>query len=67
MFGQKVILIKLHVDVGRRWRGLGFQNVLLGNETDGIVLDYPLDNNGLKALAFYQKPTDAGYDLLCMD
>lgn len=32
---------KLHVDVGRRWRGLGFQNVLLGNETDGIVLDYP--------------------------
>lgn len=53
---------KLHVDVGRRWRGLGFQNVLLGNETDGIVLDYPLDNNGLKALAFYQKPTDAGYD-----
>lgn len=53
---------KLHVDVGRRWRGLGFQNVLLGHETDGIVLDYPLDNNGLKALAFYQKPTDAGYD-----
>ena len=53
---------KLHVDVGRRWRGLGFQNVLLGNETDGVVLDYPLDNNGLKALAFYQKPTDAGYD-----
>lgn len=34
---------KLHVDVGRRWRGLGFQNVLLGHETDGIVLDYPFN------------------------
>lgn len=53
---------KLHLDIGRKWRGLGFQNILLGNETDGIVLDYPLNNKGLRASTFYQSPTDEGYD-----
>ena len=28
----------VNYDIGRRWRGLGFQNILLGNETDGAVI-----------------------------
>ncbi|SDP20221.1 coiled-coil domain-containing protein [Selenomonas ruminantium] len=49
-------------DIGRRWRGLGFQNVLLGNETDGVVVSTPINKKGLKASAFYLTPTDKGYD-----
>ena len=53
----------VNFDVGRRWRGLGFQNVLFGNESDGIVVSTPVNKKGLKASAFYLTPTDKGYDL----
>jgi len=53
----------VNFDVGRRWRGLGFQNVLLGNETDGAVISTPINKKGLKASAFYLTPTDKGYHI----
>ena len=53
----------VNFDVGRRWRGLGFQNVLLGNETDGVVVSTPVNKKGLKASAFYLTPTDKGFNL----
>ena len=49
------------VDAGRRWRGLGFQNVLFGNESDGVVLSTPIPKSKLKASAFYLTPTDKGF------
>ncbi|BAL82167.1 hypothetical protein SELR_04590 [Selenomonas ruminantium subsp. lactilytica TAM6421] len=52
---------KVSVDVGRRWRGLGFQNVLFGNETDGIVLGTDIPKSKLQAKAFHLSPTDKGY------
>lgn len=54
---------QVHVDAGRRWRGLGFQNVLFGNESDGVVLSTPIPNSKLRASAFYLSPTDEGYDV----
>ena len=51
----------LNVDVGRRWRGLGFQNVLFGNESDGVVLDAAIPKTKLTAKAFHLAPTDKGY------
>ena len=53
----------VNFDIGRRWRGLGFQNVLLGNETDGVVVSTPVNKKGLKASAFYLTPTDKGFNL----
>lgn len=52
---------KVNFDIGRRWRGLGFQNILLGNETDGIMIDTPIPKSKLSAQAFYLTPTDQGY------
>lgn len=52
----------VNVDIGRRWRGLGFQNVLLGNETDGVVLSTPIPGSKLTGKAFVLMPTDEGYD-----
>ena len=37
------------LDVGRRWRGLGFQNVLFGNESDGLVLETAIPKSKLSA------------------
>ena len=48
------------VNVGRSWRGLGFQNVLLGNETDGIQAGIPIKGTGLTASAIYAASTGTG-------
>ena len=48
------------VNVGRAWRGLGFQNVLLGNETDGIQAGIPIKGTGLTASAIYASSTGTG-------
>ena len=53
---------QVNLDVGRRWRGLGFQNVLFGNESDGIVLDTAIPKSKMSAKAFHLSPTDKGYD-----
>jgi hypothetical protein len=50
------------LDVGRRWRGLGFQNVLFGNESDGLVLETAIPKSKLSAKAFHLSPTDKGYN-----
>ncbi len=52
----------ISVDIGRRWRGLGFQNILFGNESDGLVIGVPVPQTKLKASTFYLTPTDKGYD-----
>jgi len=51
----------VEVDAGRRWRGLGFQNVLFGNESDGVVLKTDIPKSKIKASTFYLTPTDKGY------
>ncbi len=52
----------ISVDIGRRWRGLGLQNILFGNESDGLVIGVPVPQTKLKASTFYLTPTDKGYD-----
>ena len=47
---------KLSLDVGRKWRGLGFQVMAFGEETDGVTLNYKLNDSDLTATAFYWKP-----------
>lgn len=61
IWADGVIGKDLHIEAGRKWRGLGFQNVLFGNEADGVVVDYPVNKTGLRASAFYMTPTDKGY------
>lgn len=53
---------KLSLDVGRKWRGLGFQVMAFGEETDGITLDYKLNDKDLAATAFYWKPDHKEYN-----
>ena len=53
---------QVNLDVGRRWRGLGFQNVLFGNESDGIVLETAIPKTKLSAKAFHLSPTDKGFN-----
>lgn len=62
IWADGVIGKDLHIEAGRKWRGLGFQNVLFGNESDGVVVDYPVNKTGLRASAFYMTPTDKGYN-----
>lgn len=50
------------VSIGRTWRGLGFQNVLQGGETDGVQFGYPINKNGLQASGFYMAPSWDGAD-----
>ena len=50
------------IDAGRRWRGLGFQNVLFGNESDGVIVKTDLPKTKVKASTFYLTPTDKGYN-----
>ncbi len=47
---------KLSLDIGRKWRGLGFQAMAVGEEMDGLTLNYKLNDNDLAAKAFYWKP-----------
>lgn len=53
---------KLSMDVGRKWRGLGFQVMAYGEETDGITLNYKLNDNDLMATALYWKPDHKEYN-----
>lgn len=47
---------KLSMEMGRKWRGLGFQVMAFGEETDGVTLNYKLNDSDLTATAFYWKP-----------
>ena len=47
---------KLSLEMGRKWRGLGFQVMAFGEDTDGVTLNYKLNDNDLTATAFYWKP-----------
>lgn len=51
----------LHVDIGRRWRSLDMQNIFLGAETDGVVVDFPLTDR-LTGDVFYQALSDHSWD-----
>ena len=48
------------VSIGRAWRGLGFQNVLLGNETDGIQFGVPIPGTKLTGSGFWLASTGDG-------
>lgn len=50
----------LKINVGRTWRMLGMQPVLLGNETDGVTASMPIKGTGLSANAFYLALPDKG-------
>ena len=52
---------KVNLDVGRRWRSLGYNFVFFGNESDGIMLSTPIPKTKLTAKAFYLTPTDRGF------
>ena len=52
---------KVHLDVGRRWRGMGYNFIYFGNESDGVVASTPIPGSNLTAEAFYLSPTDRGY------
>ena len=52
---------KVNVDVGRRWRFLGYNFAYFGNESDGVVLSTGIPKSNLTAKAFYLTPTDRGY------
>ena len=44
------------MDIGRKWRGLGYQVMAVGEEMDGLTLNYRLNDKDLSAKAFYWKP-----------
>ena len=48
------------LNLGRAWRGLGFQNVLFGNESDGFQFGIPIKGTNLMASGFWMASTGAG-------
>ena len=48
------------LNLGRAWRGLGFQNVLFGNESDGFQFGIPLKGTNLTASGFWMASTGPG-------
>lgn len=48
------------VSIGRSWRGLGNQNILFGNESDGVQFGMPIKGTGLTASGFYMASTGSG-------
>ena len=48
------------LNLGRAWRGLGFQNVLFGNESDGFQFGIPIKGTELTASGFWMASTGAG-------
>ena len=48
------------LNLGRAWRGLGFQNVLFGNESDGFQFGIPIKGTDLTASGFWMASTGAG-------
>lgn len=53
---------KVNMDVGRRWRGIGFQNIFVGHETDGITAETAIPGTKLNGELFWLAPTDNGND-----
>ncbi|WP_288779866.1 S-layer homology domain-containing protein [uncultured Mitsuokella sp.] len=51
---------KSWVSIGRAWRGLGFQNVLFGNESDGIQFGVPIPGTHLTGSGFWMASTGEG-------
>lgn len=51
---------KSWVSVGRAWRGLGMQNVLFGNESDGVQFGVPIPKTNLTASGFWMASTGEG-------
>jgi len=51
---------QLWVSVGRTWRGLGGQNILFGNESDGIQFGLPIPGTKLTASGFWMASTWSG-------
>lgn len=48
------------LNLGRAWRGLGFQNVLFGNESDGFQFGVPIKGTNLTVSGFWMASTGAG-------
>lgn len=48
------------ISIGRSWRGLGNQNVLFGNESDGLQFGLPIKGTHLTASGFYMASTWTG-------
>ncbi len=48
------------VSIGRSWRGLGNQNILFGNESDGVQFGLPIKGTHLTASGFYMASTWTG-------
>lgn len=48
------------ISIGRSWRGLGNQNVLFGNESDGLQFGLPIKGTHLTASGFYMASTLTG-------
>lgn len=58
---------KSTMEIGRKWRGLGFQNVAFGEESDGFTVNYkPKKDSDLTFTGFYMKPTKKDYDQLAI-
>lgn len=47
---------KLSMEIGRKWRGMGFQNVAFGEDTDGFTFNYKPNDSDLTLSAYYWKP-----------
>lgn len=48
------------INIGRSWRGLGFQNVLFGNESDGFQFGVPIPGTHLTGSGFWMASTGSG-------
>lgn len=51
----------VNLDIGRRWRYLGYNFAFFGNESDGVMVSTPIPKSNLTARAFHLSPTDRGY------
>lgn len=51
---------KSWINIGRAWRGLGFQNVLFGNESDGFQFGVPIKGTHLTGSGFWFGSTGEG-------
>ena len=51
------------ISIGRAWRGLGGQNMFLGNETDGVQAGVPIPGTHLTGSAFFLSQETGDYDV----
>ncbi len=49
------------ISIGRAWRGLGAQNMFMGNESDGVQAGVPIKGSHLTASLFYMTPSVGDY------